>query len=143
MLVGVPKEIKDHEYRVGLIPSTVRELVSKGHRVLVETGAGHGAGIGDFERERGNVGRLRSLLRFASQEIPNLTVLAAQALFKILSTRLTFTVRASDSNDGSYGFFLSLEESARWSSIESHFCDCVPQKFLNPGDFSSHRPPSP
>jgi hypothetical protein len=34
-LVGVPKEIKDHEYRVGLIPSTVRELVSKRHRVLV------------------------------------------------------------------------------------------------------------
>ena len=31
MLVGVPKEIKDHEYRVGLIPSTVRELASKGH----------------------------------------------------------------------------------------------------------------
>lgn len=48
MLVGVPKEIKDHEYRVGLIPSTLRELVSKGHRVLVETGAGHGAGIGDM-----------------------------------------------------------------------------------------------
>jgi alanine dehydrogenase len=47
MLVGVPKEIKDHEYRVGLIPSTVRELVRKGHRVLIETGAGHGAGIGD------------------------------------------------------------------------------------------------
>ena len=47
MLVGVPKEIKDHEYRVGLIPSTVRELASKGHRILVETGAGHGAGIGD------------------------------------------------------------------------------------------------
>jgi alanine dehydrogenase len=47
MLVGVPKEIKDHEYRVGLIPSTVRELLTKGHRVLVETGAGHGAGIGD------------------------------------------------------------------------------------------------
>ena len=47
MLVGIPKEIKDHEYRVGLIPSTVRELVSKGHRVLIETGAGHGAGIGD------------------------------------------------------------------------------------------------
>jgi alanine dehydrogenase len=46
-LVGVPKEIKDHEYRVGLIPSTVRELVSKGHRVLAESGAGHGAGISD------------------------------------------------------------------------------------------------
>jgi alanine dehydrogenase len=47
MLVGVPKEIKDHEYRVGLIPSTVRELANKGHRVLVEMGAGHGAGIDD------------------------------------------------------------------------------------------------
>ena len=47
MLVGVPKEIKDHEHRIGLIPSTVRELVSKGHRVLVETNAGRGVGISD------------------------------------------------------------------------------------------------
>ena len=47
MLVGVPKEIKDHEHRIGLIPSTVRELVSKGHRVLVETNAGHGVGMSD------------------------------------------------------------------------------------------------
>ena len=43
MLVGVPKEIKDNEYRVGLVPSTVRELTDKGNRVLVETGAGSGA----------------------------------------------------------------------------------------------------
>lgn len=47
MLLGVPKEIKDHEYRVGLIPATVRELVKKGHRVIVETAAGVGAGIAD------------------------------------------------------------------------------------------------
>jgi alanine dehydrogenase len=47
MLVGVPKEIKDNEYRVGLVPSTVRELAYKGHRVLVETGAGSGAGLPD------------------------------------------------------------------------------------------------
>ena len=33
MLVGVPKEIKDNEYRVGLVPSTVRELTDKGHQV--------------------------------------------------------------------------------------------------------------
>ena len=45
MLVGVPKEIKDNEYRVGLVPSTVRELTDKGHQVLVETGAGSGAGL--------------------------------------------------------------------------------------------------
>jgi len=47
MLVGVPKEIKDNEFRVGLIPSTVRELTAHGHQVLVEAGAGLGAGLTD------------------------------------------------------------------------------------------------
>ena len=49
MRVGVPKEIKDNEYRVGLIPSTVEELARRGHQVLVETRAGEGAGIADAE----------------------------------------------------------------------------------------------
>ncbi len=47
MLVGVPKEIKVHEYRVGLTPSSVRELIHNGHQVLVETGAGAGIGFDD------------------------------------------------------------------------------------------------
>jgi alanine dehydrogenase len=47
MLVGVPKEIKDNEYRVGLVPSTARELSVKGHQVIVEAGAGAGAGLPD------------------------------------------------------------------------------------------------
>src|SRR3984893_10418851 len=47
MLIGVPKEIKDNEYRVGLVPSTVRELTLKGHRVLIEKEAGLGAGLAD------------------------------------------------------------------------------------------------
>jgi alanine dehydrogenase len=47
MRVGVPKEIKVHEYRVGLVPSSVRELVHHGHEVLVEKGAGVGAGLSD------------------------------------------------------------------------------------------------
>jgi alanine dehydrogenase len=47
MKVGIPKEIKDNEYRVGLVPSTVRELTARGHRVIVETHAGSGAGISD------------------------------------------------------------------------------------------------
>ncbi|MCC6948198.1 MAG: alanine dehydrogenase [Bradyrhizobiaceae bacterium] len=51
MLVGVPKEIKDNEYRVGLVPATVRELIAHKHRVLVEAGAGAGAGIADSEYE--------------------------------------------------------------------------------------------
>jgi alanine dehydrogenase len=37
MLVGVPKEIKDNEYRVGIVPSTVRELAEKGHPVMIQT----------------------------------------------------------------------------------------------------------
>lgn len=40
MIIGCPKEIKRHEYRVGLVPSSVRELVAHGHKVLIETGAG-------------------------------------------------------------------------------------------------------
>ena len=40
MLIGVPKEIKNHEYRVGLTPSSVMELVARGHRVMVESDAG-------------------------------------------------------------------------------------------------------
>jgi alanine dehydrogenase len=49
MLIGVLKEIKDNEYRVGLVPSTVRELVAHGHGVIVETQAGVGAGIADAD----------------------------------------------------------------------------------------------
>jgi alanine dehydrogenase len=47
MIVGVPKEIKDHEYRVALLPLGVAELTRAGHQVLVQTGAGEGAGISD------------------------------------------------------------------------------------------------
>jgi len=47
MLIGVPKEIKSHEYRVGLVPSSVRELVAHGHKVMVETCAGVGIGVED------------------------------------------------------------------------------------------------
>src|SRR5262245_6196489 len=47
MRVGVPKEIKDNEYRVGLVPSTVRELTAGGHQVTVESNAGVGAGLTD------------------------------------------------------------------------------------------------
>jgi alanine dehydrogenase len=45
--IGVPKEIKVHEYRVGMVPAGVRELVAAGHEVLVETGAGGGIGFDD------------------------------------------------------------------------------------------------
>ena len=47
MLIGCPKEIKNHEYRVGLTPESVAELTARGHAVLIETGAGHGIGATD------------------------------------------------------------------------------------------------
>ncbi|TGD71710.1 alanine dehydrogenase [Mangrovimicrobium sediminis] len=54
MLVGVPKEIKNMEFRVGLTTGSVAELVHHGHRVLVETGAGDGVGLSDdMYREAG------------------------------------------------------------------------------------------
>jgi alanine dehydrogenase len=47
MRIGVPREIKTHEYRVGLVPAGVSELVGAGHRVLVEAQAGKGIGVDD------------------------------------------------------------------------------------------------
>ena len=47
MKIGVPREIKVHEYRVGLVPASVRELVAAGHSVAVESGAGLGVGCSD------------------------------------------------------------------------------------------------
>lgn len=47
MLVGVPKEIKNHEYRVGLTPASVRELVTRGHQVIVQHNAGADIGLAD------------------------------------------------------------------------------------------------
>jgi len=49
MLIGVPKEIKVHEYRVGLTPSSVRELAAAGHGVIVERNAGAGIGATDSD----------------------------------------------------------------------------------------------
>lgn len=49
MLVGVPREIKNHEYRLGLIPSSIRELTAHGHRIIVQHNAGVGIGIYDVD----------------------------------------------------------------------------------------------
>jgi alanine dehydrogenase len=49
MRIGVPRETKTHEYRVGLTPASVREACARGHDVWVECGAGLGAGVGDDE----------------------------------------------------------------------------------------------
>ena len=52
MIIGVPKEVKTHEYRVGLTPTSVRELVALNHQVVVETNAGSGIGAADAAYEK-------------------------------------------------------------------------------------------
>jgi alanine dehydrogenase len=49
MLIGVPKEIKNHEYRVGLTPASVRELTAHGHQVLVQNDAGTAIDLTDAQ----------------------------------------------------------------------------------------------
>src|SRR6202041_1774921 len=56
MKIGVPKEIKIHEYRVGLVPAGVRELVDAGHQILVQTGAGAGIGFEDSHYQAAGAG---------------------------------------------------------------------------------------
>ena len=51
MLIGVPKEIKVREYRVGLTPTNVREVVAHGHDVIIESSAGIGIGLSDEDYE--------------------------------------------------------------------------------------------
>jgi len=52
VIVGVPREIKENEYRVAMVPSGVEALIASGHKVLVERGAGLGSGISDGEYRR-------------------------------------------------------------------------------------------
>ncbi len=47
MIVGVPKEVKQDEYRVAMVPAGVEELTRAGHTVLIQSGAGAGSGISD------------------------------------------------------------------------------------------------
>jgi alanine dehydrogenase len=49
MIVGVPKEVKEDEYRVAMLPVGVEELVSRGHQVVVQAGAGMGSGLADHD----------------------------------------------------------------------------------------------
>src|SRR5215472_1702316 len=70
MLIGVPKELKSHEYRVGLVPGAVRELVHHRHEVFVEKRAGAGIGFDDATYEAAGAKVLaRSAEVFAAAEL--------------------------------------------------------------------------
>ena len=70
MLIGVPREVKTHEYRVGLVPGSVRELVHHGHEIVVESGAGAGIGFDDRAYEAAGARILASAAEvFAAAEL--------------------------------------------------------------------------
>jgi alanine dehydrogenase len=70
MRIGVPREIKVHEYRVGLVPAGVRELVAAGHEVIIESGAGNGIGVDDAQfRTAGAVVAARAAEVFERAEL--------------------------------------------------------------------------
>jgi len=56
MIIGIPKEIKEQEYRVALLPSAAYQLIKRGHQVLVEAGAGEGIGFGDEDYRQAGAG---------------------------------------------------------------------------------------
>ena len=55
MIVGIPREIKDNEYRVGMVPAGVKALTDEGHTVFIEEGAGEGSGIANDEYTQAGV----------------------------------------------------------------------------------------
>lgn len=70
MIIGTPKEIKNHEYRVGLTPASVQELVSHGHEVIIETSAGTGIGATDHDYKKAGAEILQSAAEiFAKAEM--------------------------------------------------------------------------
>src|SRR5438105_1227267 len=65
LIVGVPREVKTHEYRVGLTPTSVRELISHKHQVIIEKGAGLGIGAPDSAYEKAGARVVEDIFPFA------------------------------------------------------------------------------
>jgi alanine dehydrogenase len=95
MRIGVPKEIKVHEYRVGMVPAGVRELVGAGHEVMVESGAGAGIGVDDAQYKAAGAsiatkaadifGRAEMIVKVKEPQLPECQMLkTGQVLFTYL-----------------------------------------------------------
>ena len=69
MIIGIPREIKEHEYRVGITPSGVRELKKEGHRIILEKSAGKGSGFSDEDYREGGAEISDTYTIFNSSEL--------------------------------------------------------------------------
>lgn len=69
MIIGIPKEIKEHEYRVGITPTGVRELKKEGHRIIIEKSAGNGSGFSDKDYTDAGAETLDKSILFKESEL--------------------------------------------------------------------------
>src|SRR6202047_5285191 len=92
MLIGVPKEVKMHEYRVGMVPGSVREAVHRGHQVVVESGAGGGIGFDDPAYVRAGARIAASAAEdFAAEMIVKVKEPQAQEIARLRPGQVLFT----------------------------------------------------
>jgi hypothetical protein len=97
MQIGVPRETKDQEHRVGMTPDGVKTLVEDGHRLLVEQGAGIGSGFSD-DAYRSAGAALQALLRLGAKEVSILDADGVELLIPIAELKVDhrFIVRPGE-----------------------------------------------
>src|SRR3989304_1318922 len=96
MKIGIPKEIKDQEFRVSIVPAGVRTLTGHGHTVLIQRGAGTGSGISDDEyiaaggvivKSAEELFRLSEMIVKVKEPLP-----AGYSIFRIFGTLMIYTM---------------------------------------------------
>jgi alanine dehydrogenase len=125
MRIGVPREIKIHEYRVGLVPASVRELVAAGHEVLVESGAGDGIGCSDADYQSAGA-RIApdAAAVFAAAELivkvkePQLAADKPQAEALMKSGAIAIAYETVTGTDGSLPLLTPMSEVAGRMSVQ-------------------------
>jgi hypothetical protein len=110
MIVGVPKEIKEDEYRVAMLPVGVEELVSRGHSVIVQEGAGLGSGLADEAYEQAGAMLVKTGKEIFEQADLIVKVKEPNALYLFPFCRRS---RADPSHDRYRSNMLGLRDPAR------------------------------
>ena len=103
MRIGVPKETKTHEYRVGLTPASVTELVARGHEVLVERGAGAGIDFADSQYARAGARLVDTAAAFSGELVVKVKEPSLEECARLSAGQVLFTylhLAAAQPQDG-------------------------------------------
>ena len=129
MIIGTTKELKNHEYRVGTTPDNVLGFVADGHTVLVETGAGEGAGFPDAQE-------LLTIEMAGANKRANLLVVTSRVTDGLLDT-LT-TISSQQRNPFLYCIMPTNVTSAERKQIQARFLGLddagIPYRVLTAAD---------